>query len=102
MTVSNLYVLVSVHDDGDEQGEDEVNKERYEGVQINSAVDPNNWALLKCEKGEGGVHVIPIYEGKEAFRGGHETRKLEVVWTKNCPTSKHKANIDQCCTEKKS
>ena len=27
MTVSNLYELVRVHDDGNEQGEDEVNEE---------------------------------------------------------------------------
>ena len=102
MTVSNLYELVRVHDDGNEQGEDEVNEERYKGIQINSAKDPNYWALVKVQKGEGGVHVIPIYERKEAFRSGHKTGKLEVVRTKNSPASKHKAYINQGCTEKKS
>ena len=33
--------LVGVHDDGDEQGEDNVDEEAYEGVEVDSAVDPN-------------------------------------------------------------
>ena len=47
----------------------------------------------------GSVHVITIDEGKEALRGGHETGKLEVVRTQDCPASKHKANVDHGCTD---
>ena len=33
--------LVGVHDDGDEQGEDNIDEEAYEGIEVDSAVDPN-------------------------------------------------------------
>ena len=48
-----------------------------------------------------GIHVIAIDEREEAFRGGHEAGKLEVVRPKNCPTSEHKAYIHDPSTDKK-
>ena len=83
MFVIDLDDLVRVHDDGDEERQHKVDEETNEGVKVDSAVDPNWWALMKVEVVEGGVHVVSIDERKETFGGGHETGELEMVRTKN-------------------
>ena len=53
--------LVRIHDDGNEERQDNVDEETDEGVEINSAVDPDR-ERLHGNGTEGGEHVISVNE----------------------------------------
>lgn len=64
--MSHLDGGVGVGDDRDEKAEDHVDKERYKGVEIDPAENPNQAALL-LHVFEGGKHVIPVDQGEQTF-----------------------------------
>lgn len=72
---SHLDGGVGVGDDGDEKAEDHVDEERYEGVEVDPAEDPNKAALL-VHVLEGGEHVVPVDEGEQALRHRVQRPKL--------------------------
>jgi len=102
MAVVVLDDLIGVHDDGDEEREDYIDKEADEAVKIDSAIHPHRECFLHGDGTESGKHVVTIDEGKETFGGGHDSLELEVVGTKDNPTSKGEANIEEKSTNQKS
>lgn len=51
--------VIGVGDDGDEEAEDHVDKERDEGIEVDPAENPHQAALL-LHVLEGGEHVVSI------------------------------------------
>jgi len=102
IVVAVLDDLIGVHDDGDEEGEHHIDEEADEGVEIKPAVNPHRKCFFHGDGAEGCKHVITIDEGEEAFRGGHESLKLEMIRAKDDPASKGKANIEEESTNEKS
>ena len=94
--------FVGVHDDGDEEGEHNIDEEADERVKVDSAVDPHRHGLVYGDTTEGSKHVITIDEREKAFRGGHESLKLEVVGPQDNPTSKGKSDIKEKCADEES
>lgn len=72
---SHLDGGVGVGDDGDEEAEDHVDEERYEGVEVDPAENPNKAALL-VHVLKGGEHVVPVDEGEQALRHRVQRPKL--------------------------
>lgn len=72
---SHLDGGVGVGDDGDEKAEDHVDEERYEGVEVDPAENPDKAALLGHVL-KGGEHVVPVDEGEQALRHRVQRPKL--------------------------
>lgn len=61
-----LECVVCVCDDGDEQAEDHVNEERHEGIDVHSAENPHQAALL-LHVLEGGEHVVSVDQREQTL-----------------------------------
>lgn len=68
--------VIGVRDDCDEEAEDHVDEERYEGVEVDPAEDPNQAALV-LHVLEGGIHVVPVDQGEQALRHRVQGSELE-------------------------
>jgi len=60
--------FVGVHDDGDEEGEHNIDEEADERVKVDSAVDPHRHGLVYGDTTEGSKHVITIDERKKGIQ----------------------------------
>lgn len=58
--------VVGVGDDCDEKAEDHVDEERDKGVEVNSAENPHQAALL-LHVLKGGIHVVSVDERKQTL-----------------------------------
>jgi len=101
LVVAVLDDLVGVHDDRDEQGEDNVDEEADEEVEVDSAVNPDWQCPLHRNWVESGKHVVPVDQTEEALAGAHQSGELEVVRTKNHPSSKGESNVEKRGTDEK-
>ena len=66
-----------------EEGEDDVDEENDEEVEVDPAVDKDGGGRDLGDWVERGEHVVTVDQGEEAFRGWHEALELEMVgaWT---------------------
>ena len=62
--------LVSVHNDGNEKGEDYVDEKTDETVEVDPAVDPDRESLLHRDGAESWKHIVSIDEGEQTFCSG--------------------------------
>lgn len=96
-----LDSLISVGDQGYEEAEHHVDKQWDEGVQIESAEQPHHGAPVPHVQ-ESGVHIISIYQRKQAL--GHFIQRPEfvVMWPKYNPSTEAVAEVDHRSTTAKS
>ena len=95
MFVIDLDDLVRVHDDGDEEGEDDVGEHTDEQEQVEPAVDANTQGLICGDGVEGGEDVVPVDESEQALQRGRDGFELEVVRSEDDPAGENEPEIDE-------
>lgn len=73
---TNFDGFIGVGDESNEQAENHVNEQGDEGVEVEPAEEPNHVAVVSSFQ-KGGVHVIPVNEGEEAFCHFAQCAELE-------------------------
>ena len=66
---TRLDGIVRVHNYGEKQRQDDVDKERDEGVEVDPGEPPDD-GVHSRGRGEGGEHIVAVDEGKQALHGG--------------------------------
>ena len=84
--------FVSIHNDGNEKTQDNVEENDDEKVQVGSGEAPNH-TVFSVHHAEGSKHIVPVNQGEQTFRRWADGAKFELVGTQNDPAAKHKTYI---------
>ena len=84
--------FVSIHNDGNEKTQDNVDEYDDEKVQIGSGEAPNH-TVFSIHHAECSKHIVSVNQGEQTFRRGTDGAKFELVGTQDDPAAKYKTDV---------
>ena len=78
--VSHLDDFIGVHDDGDEEGDDDINEERDEHVDVDGAEHLDR-VVVVVDGEEGGEHVVAVQQREQRLRRLAQRAELQQFHT---------------------
>lgn len=88
-----LNDLISVHNDGYEQAENDVDEQTDEDVEVNLGEGPNHCGIRRSGA-ESGEHVVAVDQTEQTLGRGQNGLELEVIRTQNDPAAEYESEVD--------